>query len=425
MRRASAVLALASTAVLVTAPLAAASQSFGLGELLAPGFEAGLGFLTAVEASAPGELAPFLTAARDGVLALRGLADATRAGATDGALGSELGTPDAVGFEVPAQTLAERVAVPATPVSAGGGPVHVSTPPYELYLWAPGVRVPGIAFGTPAQSIPVEAPPLEVPTTTLATPEVTVDTPALAAPPLRLEGPGVGIEEQHLVLDLRQADLNIGHLRGTLYLGPYQVPYEAGPFQAGASSLPAEVARSFEASTPGAALLQPQVLVDAQAQPIVGARTYTVAAQEVQITSGGPLFPGYSGGEVSLPGLSLTTPGFQVLPEQQRWVRVPSHGATTPPLPGVSTRLPEIVLWDQPVGLPGAGMAEDAFGDLDGLGYFGYGRGDDSSMYPWLCTAAAGCLSLEPALGPWVEGADAALDAAAGQLDGPVVVRVG
>lgn len=415
--------AFALAALLLVAPLALASQSFELGEALAPSFGAADEVLLRAVDGAPAELVPLVEGGRLALLALRGVADATVLGASDGDAGAELGTPDAVGVEASGVAV-ERVAAPAVPIEVAGQSYEVATPGTSRTFWVPGADVPSLHAEVPAHDLDVGVPAVEVPPVQAETPALTVATPGIAVPDVRFETPPVAAGPQHHEVDLDALDLNVDELRGTLYVGPYQIPYALGPLDVGEDRLPEAVPRVFAADVPGGEALAAQEFIVVRGFALVAPQQHAVPGKSVAIPAVGPGLPAVPVGDAAVPGLDLDTPAYSLAPQQRTFAVQPQRIAT-PILPGASTETPEVVLLEQGAAVPGAAWAQELPRDADGFGYVGYGRGADSSLYPYACTAAIGCWRLADEVGPWVEAGDAALDAAAAALDGAVIARPG
>jgi hypothetical protein len=406
----------ALTALLLFAPLALAAQSLVLGEALAPAFDGLDGALLGMGAVLPAA-EPLLGAGRSGLGQVRGVADQSVVGAEDGDVGTHLGAPGAVGAEHGLD--GGPVGVPATPVGVGGHALEATTPSFARTVRAPGFQVPGHSASIPEQSVGLGVPAVRTPPVILTLPGASAGTPGLAVPDVEIASPPVdtpGVQEE---ADLDEADLNVQELRGTLYLGPHAVPYHAGPFGVGEDNLPEAVPRSWSLDVPARRWLPAQPLWMHRGGEVLASTQHEVPGQDVLVAPGAQVFPGVGGGSIVVPGLGLTTPGLAV-PSQERSVIAPAHRIVTPVLPGASAEVPAVVLLEEGPAAPPLVVAEPL--GPEGLGYVGYGRAGDSSLYPFACTAGAGCLRLADLAGPWVRQGDAALDAAARALDGDLVL---
>lgn len=409
-------------------------------------------------------------------------------GLSDGDAGSNAGTPDSAGYEVsPIVVAEERVTLPSVGVDIPSENVTITTPPIRRNVTIPGLGTPPVHVELPVvrrsvdtpgveRRVVVDTPPVDVPRVAVRTPPVEVDVPRVEVPPLtvrvpplearvpRIETPGVNVTTPPVdtpgvnhSLDFSGASVGVQRLRGTLYLGSQSVSYDLGPYEVGASQLPPGVPRRLDVEAPAQhvppqALLQqgPVVVTEERTirvhdgaeipvtkEPIVvGGQRIALNSTEVVVTEGFRALPAMrlvnlsasvqpqhvlgveaGGGRVAVPGVGLTPP--VTVP-----VNVPSQRVGDLTTPELNASTGEVVLHDGPVGTPGLGGSLDLPDQIDNLGYFGYGRDEDSSLYPFACGPLVGCVSSRGFLGPLVEFADCALDEAAERLDQPIVVRV-
>lgn len=409
-------------------------------------------------------------------------------GLSDGDAGSDVGTPDYVSYEVaPLELARERLAVPSLGVEVPALNLSLGTPGVQRNVSIPGVGTPPVeaelpsvqrsldtpglerrvVVDTPAVDVPrvaartppvdVEVPRVEIGPQSVRVPPLAVDVPRIEAPALNVSTPPVDVRDVNQSADVSGVSVGVQRVRGTLYLGPQNVSYDLGPYEVGVSQLPPEVPRRVDVvvppqQVPPQTLLQrdAQVLVEGQRvvlsngtevpitrEPIaLGGQRVSLNSTEVVLTEGFQALPAMrplnqtvqvppqhvaelaaGGGRVAVPGVGLTPPVTVPL-------NVPARRVADVTTPGAGASTGEIVLHDGPVGVPGLSGVMDPLGDLDGLGYFGYGRDGDSSLYPYACTPVAGCVSSRGYLGFAVEAADCALDEAAARLDQPVRVAL-
>lgn len=424
----------AAFALLLTVPgLAVAQTQYGLGELLAPAFDGTDGLLLLLEDASVGPAAPLapallplLDAGRVALGALRAVANATIVGATDGDAGSDAGTPDAVGVQSAERVVVDGVRVPGQNVTVPPKQIVVGTPGVDHTVHVPRVELPPRTVATPRIVANLSTPPVGVPGLTLRTPPVVAEVPPVATPPVRVATPPVGVAGQNLSADASGLALEVQRLRGTVYLGPLgSREYDVGPARVGAEMLPAEVPRRVEAATPPVEALPAMTLVDEPSRPVFGGHRVEVPAREVPLTQPIPLLPGRHVATLEVPAQRAETPGAVLYPGSQHQVQVPAQHVATLEVPGASHRVDEVVVTGERVVAPAFGHVADPFGDVDDLGYVGYGVQDDSSLYPFACTAVVGCAYGRTVAKPWVDYADAWADRAAATLDGELVVRVG
>lgn len=427
MRQRRAITALALTTLLL-APTAAAEQQVSLLDLIGPG----LGFLDGQlvdlgDLLAPTPFAPIAAPAielgRLLVEALRLFAQATVIGAKDGDAGSVVGTPESAGVVTEERILVDGVAVPGQEVSIQGQTIPVGTPGVNRTIVTPPIGVPSYRVTTPPIAVDVTVPPLGVPPVSVYVPGLTVSTPPVGTPAVQLRTPPIGLEAQEVVVDITGGDVTVQELHGTIHLGPAgSVPYSIGPTTVGQSLLPEDVPRQATAATPPVEVLPATTLVDEPARTLVEAqRVEVLEPQVVHLTEGQPLFPGQHVTRVSVPSQTIATPSVAPIPSQRVPVVVPGQHVTTLEVPGQTLSTPTIVVSEEQVVLPGVDQQQPL--GLGDLGYVGYGLQDDSSLYPYACTAVVGCMHSRQVLRPYVEYADAALDAAARLVDGDVIVR--
>lgn len=418
--------ALALALVLLAAHAARADTAIGLGDLLAPGFGLGDSVLSGLEGlAAPGmpaaPLAPLILPAIDvGRLALqvlRAAADATVLGATDGDAGHVLGPPDAVGLETQERVLVDGVSIPAQNVTVPGRQVVIATPGVNRTVVTPPVGVPPLHYRTPAISVPIDVPAVRAPPVVVG--PVEVHTPPVTTPPVRVVTPPVVVPGQNASVDVSRLDVTVQQLGGTVYVGPHAVPYEVGPYTVGQSSLPEEVPRSASAGTPAVGVLPATTLVDEPARTLVEEQRVAVLPR-TEVFPGAEVFPGQHIATVEVPSQSVDTPGVQVLPSQRVPVVVPPLHVATVEVPSQTVSVPGMVVTEERVVLPATSNVAPVGGD--DVGYVGYGLDDDSSLYPFVCTALVGCQHTEAQLDPWVEWADALLGEVADTVNGPVIV---
>jgi hypothetical protein len=372
-------------------------------------------------------LAPVLLPALDvGRLLLqvaRGVAGATILGARDGDAGTQVGGPDAVGVQARERVVADGVAVPGQEVNVPGRSIPVGTPAVDRTIHVPPVGTPPITYRTPQVSIGLDTPPVGTPEVVVATPPVGIATPAVVVPGQRITTPPVGLAPQRVDLDASGLAVQTQELRGTVFLGPASVPYSVPAQRVGASDLPPGVPTSLRGETPALEVLPAQTHTT-EPIPVLGAQRVDVPGQEVARVPRTTLLEPQHLGEVVVPGQRVDVPGVRLLDGRTERIQVPAQHVGVVETPAVQQRTDPVVVTEERIAFPGAShIVHPPGGDMD-VGYVGYGLQDDSSLYPFACTALVGCVEGRTWLKPFVEYADARLDAAAATLDRGVVVAV-
>lgn len=235
------------------------------------------------------------------------------------------------------------VAVPPQQVGSESPGASFDTPGASHSVATPPVEVEGQRTLLPGQVMEMTIPRLGAPATALDVPGLVVELPAVERPPVRLETPTLVLPAQEHVVDVDPYDLNVREVRGTLAVGPYGIPYRAGPFDVGEDDLPPEVPRRHVVATPAATVFSGAPLVERPGAVVVESFTYQVEGAHIPLTPEYTLLNGGSAGQVAVPGMDIGVPGLSV-PAQTRTITVPEQRHSTPPLPGVVVETPGVVV---------------------------------------------------------------------------------
>ncbi len=408
--------------LLVSAPVQGEEQ-VSAGQVLAPAFDVTLVGLDTADALAPNAASPAIDIGRNSVILVRDLADATIIGASNGDIGSNAGSPNQAGAVTPPLTIVNGVTIPEYTVTVPPQEIDVATPPVDRTIYVPGINIPPRQYYIPERDVIVQTPPINTPSRTIYLPGVTVNTPGVSTPPVDLGTDPIETNPTPIDVDITGANVQVQSLSGEIFLGSAgSVPYSTPPAQAGEGNLPAGVPRGTTVTVPGVSVPGTSIGYIEGRQWLQPYSFHVLNERQIHI-QGREIAPGIHVMTVTVPGATVETPGYS-RPGSYHDVHVPGFEIITITTPGESVTSEAIPLTDETLVIPSFSVILNGLQVLDNFGYFGYGYEDDSSMYPYLCGPAVGCVNSDTRLRTWVNYADARLDATAAMVDGALIVTV-